>query len=77
MKFKFVVTCKHCGCRSELTSGEWEDYNRFQCQNCRVTMDSDQFGSIRDAAYAISVAMDNSELFSVEIGNGSSSPFDR
>lgn len=77
VKFKFVVTCKKCGCRTELSSGEWTSHNRFQCQNCKTVMDGAQFSSIRDAASYISVALDRSNEFYVEIESNAVNSFDK
>lgn len=69
MDFKFTITCKSCGCRTELKSGKWEHSNCFQCPNCKTEMPKDMFSTLCNAVSALDCVVSDEDIFSISLGD--------
>lgn len=77
MNFKFTITCKACGCRSELTAGKWAQLGQFHCQNCGTTMDNGIYLSLCNAATSLGCVLGESNFFSISLGDNLTVPHEK
>lgn len=69
MNYKFTVTCKACGCRTELSSGGWEVKGIFQCPNCKAQMQDFMFEALAAATGSLAILPNDSNEFSISINS--------
>lgn len=68
MDCKFTITCKSCGCRTELSHGKWETSTVFTCPNCKAQMPETLFKPLLDIASSVAMIPDDSN-FSIAINS--------
>lgn len=67
MDYKFNVTCKRCGCGTELRSGKWETDGIFRCPNCKAQMTDDLFEALKYSSTYIAILAAGSDGFSFSV----------
>ncbi len=69
MDFKFIITCKSCGCNSELSPKSWIETGRYVCPNCRKEMPSSTYLLLKAVLNSAALLPNTTEGFSIAVSS--------